>query len=987
MIATLQDHEQKALGQPPRAAERQLRQIMGRIFREQGAEVAGRAGALARSVKASPVPVLSASWDAKVAKAVRPVLFGVFKAGGDKALKSIRRFPIHTRKMSWMPMDAVAESAEVEVHSGVVEKAAPTSVVIPPWVDDPDVIEALEDELFEFAQGINQTTADALREELIEGMENGETIDQLSDRIEGLTRDWEGFRAERIARTETARAYSTGHIEAWRSTGVVDRKVWVAAGDACPFCQEMNGTVVELDENFFDQGETQETEWGGKDIEMSHDYSDVIGPPLHPNCLTDPYTPVFTERGWKPIKDVEVGQQVLTHKGRFRKVFKKHVVPRQEIVETRITALIAGKRKAQLTVTADHPVLVNGRWVVAKEIRAGQTLYVLAVKCARPGCNNWTPYMSKYCSGSCSSKEIARKQWADPAHRETVSEKNRKSMLDQYSSGNRDASRAWDVGRGNLFRLVWAGIREWPLRSPEARARMKETTNTPEQRLASSQRMKNNNPSRIPEVRRRMTESYRRFMREHPEKHPNSIMAQRGFMSGIERRMKKLLEQARIPFVQQQPILGYFADFAIPDLRIAIECDGAYWHDASSPREIRRQREIEAEGWTVLRFSEEEINKRMDEVAERVLRVAANHTGEYGFVHCRVVGVATKKRCRTGTLWNLSVEEDESFIAKGFAVHNCRCAVVAELAEEKMVRQKGGPGSGNFGHAGRPGEVGGSGPGQPRFARDLRVPEAVGWENNWRLSNELVPLQQWVEKGEMKIYEIPISKIDWESPGGLSDYINLNKVKEMAAEMKEGAHFVLPYGFQQENGRFYVSDGNHRIAAWALLGHSTVPFAGKTLQDHKKMLKGGPGSGNFGHEGRPGEVGGSGEGGGGGGDENSLSKENTIWNPEDGFLDWEKIQGHKTEPLPSGRAAERASGILDRGNGTRLQVNISDLIPTQDYTGADKVNAIASKFKLEKANVAILQQGDKLYIYDGHHTLAAAIKNGVTSLIARVQKI
>lgn len=39
---------------------------------------------------------------------------------------------------------------------------------------------------------------------------------------------------------------------------------------------------------------------------------------------------------------------------------------------------------------------------------------------------------------------------------------------------------------------------------------------------------------------------------------------------------------------------------------------------------------------------------------------------------------------------------------------NCRCVLVAELDEEKMVLVKGGPGSGNFGHEGRPGEVGGS---------------------------------------------------------------------------------------------------------------------------------------------------------------------------------------------------------------------------------------------------------------------------------------
>ncbi len=42
--------------------------------------------------------------------------------------------------------------------------------------------------------------------------------------------------------------------------------------------------------------------------------------------------------------------------------------------------------------------------------------------------------------------------------------------------------------------------------------------------------------------------------------------------------------------------------------------------------------------------------------------------------------------------------------------------------------------------------------------------------------------------------------------------------------------------------------------------------------EDERFKKGGPGSGNFDHEGRPGEVGGSGEGGGGGKDGGDKSK-------------------------------------------------------------------------------------------------------------------
>jgi hypothetical protein len=46
----------------------------------------------------------------------------------------------------------------------------------------------------------------------------------------------------------------------------------------------MDGTVVDLDENFFDQGDEQTADWRGQEIVMRYDYSDVNGPPLHPNC-------------------------------------------------------------------------------------------------------------------------------------------------------------------------------------------------------------------------------------------------------------------------------------------------------------------------------------------------------------------------------------------------------------------------------------------------------------------------------------------------------------------------------------------------------------------------------------------------------------------------------------------------------------------------------------------------------------------------------
>ncbi len=245
--------------------EREFRKAVQQQFRAQTAQVHSR---VEQGHKAAAVDVDTKKWDRDMVEAVRPTWYGVFKRSGDAALKRVRR----------------KDGSAVQFMS-LKAQPRPGSIVIPEWVEDPNVLRAIEREMFKFAHEINQTTADLLREELLDGMELGETIAQLSDRIAGLSDEWvEGWRSEMIARTETTRATTVGNIEAWRSTGVVERKVWLPAGDACPFCLAMDGIAVGLDENFLDEGDTQEVEWREQDIQMTQGYGDVKGPPLHPNC-------------------------------------------------------------------------------------------------------------------------------------------------------------------------------------------------------------------------------------------------------------------------------------------------------------------------------------------------------------------------------------------------------------------------------------------------------------------------------------------------------------------------------------------------------------------------------------------------------------------------------------------------------------------------------------------------------------------------------
>jgi very-short-patch-repair endonuclease len=90
------------------------------------------------------------------------------------------------------------------------------------------------------------------------------------------------------------------------------------------------------------------------------------------------------------------------------------------------------------------------------------------------------------------------------------------------------------------------------------------------------------------------------------------------------------LRDARIDgyrFRRQHPVGRYFADFACDGLRLILEIDGGI-HDRDDVvlRDHLRQVELEALGWTVLRFRNEEVLTQ----PERVTAAIREHARELG---------------------------------------------------------------------------------------------------------------------------------------------------------------------------------------------------------------------------------------------------------------------------------------------------------------------------------------------------------------------
>ena len=134
----------------------------------------------------------------------------------------------------WIKSFRVAMRQVIEGVVGEVSELAQDELGIAFAFDvhDPNIARAIEQQVQSFAEDVNETTWNHLRDELADGVANGENIDQLADRVEKVMGDRIRSSKETIARTETTKASTSGTLETWRQSGVVTGKQWVAALDS-----------------------------------------------------------------------------------------------------------------------------------------------------------------------------------------------------------------------------------------------------------------------------------------------------------------------------------------------------------------------------------------------------------------------------------------------------------------------------------------------------------------------------------------------------------------------------------------------------------------------------------------------------------------------------------------------------------------------------------------------------------------------------------
>jgi len=96
------------------------------------------------------------------------------------------------------------------------------------------------------AKSINKTTLEALRHELALGFTAGESIQQLTKRIEGYFTENAKTRAEMVSRTETIAASNEGALHRYELEGV-GKSEFYPSPDACEECLSLVGEYVTKD--------------------------------------------------------------------------------------------------------------------------------------------------------------------------------------------------------------------------------------------------------------------------------------------------------------------------------------------------------------------------------------------------------------------------------------------------------------------------------------------------------------------------------------------------------------------------------------------------------------------------------------------------------------------------------------------------------------------------------------------------------------------
>ena len=372
-------------------------------------------------------------------------------------------------------------------------------------------------------------------------------------------------------------------------------------------------------------------------------------------------TKVKVKRGYKRIQDVKVGDYVLTHKDRYRKVLKIfHRKYKGNVVK--ITLKGGHVNPINLTATEEHPILVNNQWIKIKDIKVGDKLSYIAKKC--PVCHKLMPVFNEVCSYQCASVRGNKMLWADPKQHERVREENRRYTEVHGISKIQIAKKAY------MEKMKGEDFNAW-FRLQVSKGQLESYKN---------------NPIHLENVIKSNQEKGKRdnWGWKNKEKRNKDLIKARiaigknhNGKTYLEKKVEWWLKKEGIQYESQKYFNNgkrrFWVDFYLPEYNIIIEADGKYWHNEEDDR-VRDDGLKQVFTGKILHFREDDIRNNFKECVSQFENIVEMQNC---FVNVEVRKIKKWELEWTKGVYNLEVEEDNTYTANRIIVHNCsRCAAL-----------------------------------------------------------------------------------------------------------------------------------------------------------------------------------------------------------------------------------------------------------------------------------------------------------------------
>jgi hypothetical protein len=372
--------------------------------------------------------------------------------------------------------------------------------------------------------------------------------------------------------------------------------------------------------------------------------------PSGPMPCMDGKVKIASADGFTPIRLIKTGDMVWTHQGRLRKVTKVSKRTYFGKVIKIVLAVSTRKRFRAISLTPEHPVLTDKRgWVKAEELSVNDRLICLASRCQV--CGKPIFFDNKYCSSRCNLKA---------AHPQLLI-KEYKRMLEKHQKF--PPLKISDLELGRLVGMI----------DGEGSIYIKEDKRDRmfylEMHVSSSDRNVLQHMKDVTGI----GSVYKAIDKTRPSYCKELYRWQIGSEVEIRVLLQAIKDHLIIKKRQAELILKLL------DYKLKL------YQNRITREQFEREKAI-------CRAKIITMNKRTWTNRNAIDRLIESHSTDGGiieFVPIKIRKIETKPLKREKVVYNLEIDEDNSYIASAIVVHNCqRVAIEAYLCGCKIIANR-----------------------------------------------------------------------------------------------------------------------------------------------------------------------------------------------------------------------------------------------------------------------------------------------------------